>query len=645
MNFTYKQPYVTWKGPSTGSAVPTWSRPLINNNTNTNTGTSFAARPIKHWRKQLTNTGSGGRAGVGMPMDRPGGAVYLGSAGYLDSVGYLGTAADCSNCQVNLTELFPTTKNTVFDTTKDPSGNCVACNPETNIIKSGITLLKKDYYSDTKAYLQSRCQTYEQKLSTTQIPGNNYINSITHQPIPPSDSPTGSQVYYTENCTKKCATENSVVRTIYKPNSQQYSQQGSVSSSSRLTRLKNNTITKNGNTFKTAWGQQGANAGRYQGSSDSTYFLKTKIQECVPQHRNGNKTTSCNIPNIVEVNENNYKYFAYVVNYGSNTVSVYTINPSTGALSQPPTNYATGDSPSSVSVDPTGKFAYVANSGSIGPVGISAYTINPATGALTGTTNYNFGISPNSVAVAKSGKFAYITNSAGAGTVSAYTINSSTGDLSLINTLTTGSSLPISVTVDPTGQFVYVANSGSTGIDGLGVSAYTIDPNTGALSLLNNYTTGITPNSVTVDPTGQFVYVANVGSNNGSSYTINQSTGALTGPTTYATGTAPRSVTVDPTGKFAYVTNSAGAGTVSAYTINPATGALTGPTNTNTVSNPWSVTVDPTGKFVYVANFGSTGVAGVSAYTINPATGALTGPTNYPSGSNPISVITVRILQ
>ena len=290
MNFTYKQPYVTWKGPSAGSAVPAWSRPLINNNTNTNTGTSFAARPIKHWRKQLVpapNSGISRNASVGMPMDRPGGSVYLGSAGYL------GATVDCSNCPVNLAELIPTTKNNVFDTTKDPSGNCVACNPETTIIKSAVTLLNKKYYSDTKGYLLSRCQTYDQKLSTNPIPGNSYINSTTKQPIPASDSPTGSQVYYTENCSKKCTTNNSRVTTIYKPNNQQYSQQGAVSSSSRLDRLKYNTITKNGKSFKTAWGQQGANAGRYHGTSDAPYFLKSKNQVCVPQHLNGDKTTSC----------------------------------------------------------------------------------------------------------------------------------------------------------------------------------------------------------------------------------------------------------------------------------------------------------------------------------------------------------------
>ena len=286
MNFTYKQPYITWKGPSASSAVPAWSRPLINNNTNTNTntGTSFAARPIKHWRKQLmpaANSGISRSSAIGMPMDRPGGSVYLGAT------------VDCSNCPVNMTELISTTKNTIFDTTKNAAGKCVACNPETTIIKSAVTLLKKNYFSDTKGYLQSRCQTYDQKLSTTPIPGNSYINPTTKQPIPPSDSSTGSQVYYTENCSKKCTTNNSRVTTIYKPNNQQYSQQGAVSSSSRLTRLKYNTITKNGNSFKTAWGNQGANAGKYQGTSESPYFLKSKNQACVPFHRDGNKTTSC----------------------------------------------------------------------------------------------------------------------------------------------------------------------------------------------------------------------------------------------------------------------------------------------------------------------------------------------------------------
>jgi hypothetical protein len=67
--------------------------------------------------------------------------------------------------------------------------------------------------------------------------------------------------------------------------------QGSVSSSARIDRLKYNTITNNGGSFYTAWGAAGANAGRYQGTSNGPYFLKNKYYVCDPSlyHKNGNK--------------------------------------------------------------------------------------------------------------------------------------------------------------------------------------------------------------------------------------------------------------------------------------------------------------------------------------------------------------------
>ena len=66
---------------------------------------------------------------------------------------------------------------------------------------------------------------------------------------------------------------------------------------------------------------------------------------------------------------------------GSSNVSAYTINATTGALTPVPGSpFEAGLRPFSVVVDPTGKFAYVANYGSNN---VSAYTINAATGALT----------------------------------------------------------------------------------------------------------------------------------------------------------------------------------------------------------------------------------------------------------------------
>src|SRR5258708_9635896 len=71
--------------------------------------------------------------------------------------------------------------------------------------------------------------------------------------------------------------------------------------------------------------------------------------------------------------------FAYVANNGDNTVSIYTVNASTGQLRH--NGYvAAGTGPVSVSVDPSGKFAYVANFSS---GNLSAFSLNATPGALT----------------------------------------------------------------------------------------------------------------------------------------------------------------------------------------------------------------------------------------------------------------------
>ena len=81
-------------------------------------------------------------------------------------------------------------------------------------------------------------------------------------------------------------------------------------------------------------------------------------------------------------------------------------------------------------MDPTGKFAYVANSGSND---VSMYTINAATGVLSSIGAIAAGLSPSSIAIHPSGKFAYVTNS-GSNNVSMYSIDAATGALVLMGT-------------------------------------------------------------------------------------------------------------------------------------------------------------------------------------------------------------------
>jgi YVTN family beta-propeller protein len=319
---------------------------------------------------------------------------------------------------------------------------------------------------------------------------------------------------------------------------------------------------------------------------------------------------------------------------------MYTINPTTGALASigppVPTNDEFTDS---VTVDPSGKFAYVASSGNVWDIdfgSVVTYTINPSTGALTSTTGgiNGTGINGtpeffNSVAVDPSGKFAYAADGGafpvgsfgGLSSVSMYTINSTTGALTSIGMIAAGTG-PDSVAVDPAGKFAYVTNFESND-----VSMYTIDATTGALAPTGTIAAGPGPVSVAVDPAGKFAYVANWTYDTEGSvsmYTIDATTGALTFIGSIAAGTSAFSVAVDPAGKFAYVANWTGndtEGSVSMYTIDATTGVLTPSGTIATELSPTSIVIHPSGKFAYVTNSGSNSV---SMYSIDSATGTLT---------------------
>jgi 6-phosphogluconolactonase (cycloisomerase 2 family) len=140
----------------------------------------------------------------------------------------------------------------------------------------------------------------------------------------------------------------------------------------------------------------------------------------------------------------------------------------------PGSAFPAGINPASVAVDFVGRFVYVANFGdqnlpSHPGSSVSAFSIG-SNGTLTPVPGSPFpaGVGPTSVAVDPVGRFAYVANFDD-NTVSAYRIG-------LDGALTPGTGSPFptgdrpaSVAVDLLGRFVYVANSGSND-----VSAYHI---------------------------------------------------------------------------------------------------------------------------------------------------------------------------
>ena len=85
--------------------------------------------------------------------------------------------------------------------------------------------------------------------------------------------------------------------------------------------------------------------------------------------------------------------------------------------------------------------------------------------------------------------------------------------------------LPVShyIATDQNGAYLYVT-TGAT------IVGYAIDTNTGALTALPGFpvAAGTNAYSITVDPSNQFLYVANDGAANVTGFRLDASTGALT---------------------------------------------------------------------------------------------------------------------
>ena len=195
------------------------------------------------------------------------------------------------------------------------ASNCLISNPTRGPkgtksagakIRSSTTLIpqSKDYYTNSKSYLQSRSKTYENKLYNTNISGHSYYDADGNY-IHPTDnlSTTSSHFHGHSKCDPDNVTNKANCKiTVYKPNNQQYGVQGAVDSSSRLERLKLNTITKNYSTFyKTdTWGTTGYSTTEnpnihYTGNPVAPYFIKSKVTKPKIFHRQGSKQlfTNC----------------------------------------------------------------------------------------------------------------------------------------------------------------------------------------------------------------------------------------------------------------------------------------------------------------------------------------------------------------
>lgn len=122
----------------------------------------------------------------------------------------------------------------------------------------------KKYYTSSKEYLHSRNRRFQQ----------NEFHNVHEQ----ADS---TKTAFRSNTVPFCTVSNDYIPVFYKPNNEKFGQQGAVDASSRITRLKYDTITNMGNTYRVAFDKYGngngtANALSY-GVSSNGYTIKDKL--------------------------------------------------------------------------------------------------------------------------------------------------------------------------------------------------------------------------------------------------------------------------------------------------------------------------------------------------------------------------------
>ena len=227
-------------------------------------------------------------------------------------------------------------------------------------------------------------------------------------------------------------------------------------------------------------------------------------------------------------------------NYASGTVTVFpvlgdgSLGESTQTLhhegSSVNPDRQEGPHPHSINLDAADRFAY---SPDLGADKIFIYRLDAAAATLSPTQtpwvqSPAAGAGPRHFAIHPSGEFAYVINEL-ASTITAYDLDSSTGALSEIETVSTlpdgfgGVNHTADLHVLPSGKFIYGSNRGHDSI-----AIFAIDGSTGRLSPVGREPTqGRTPRGFAISPGGEFLIAANEDSDTLVVFRIDEGTGEL----------------------------------------------------------------------------------------------------------------------
>ncbi|CAN5510595.1 hypothetical protein BH10ACI1_BH10ACI1_03810 [soil metagenome] len=270
----------------------------------------------------------------------------------------------------------------------------------------------------------------------------------------------------------------------------------------------------------------------------------------------------------------------FVINDGSDTVSAYSINPTTGALTVlpfSPISLGTG-SWNTIAVHPSGSPLIVGN-GNLTPV-VKSYTITSTTATEAAGSPFSVGLNvfPFSSVFSRNGNFFY-TGGNGGTVIAGFSVNPASGVLTTLlgSPFNSGNNNPVGYATDTQGRLFTVSlNTGGE------LNVFTTMSGIPAAAAGNPFASGLTQAADGVlHPNEQFYFAANRagGANSVGSYQISGSGAATTltavaGSPFPSGGVLTTALVTNQTGTFLFAANGFSRN-LTTYGINPTNGVLT----------------------------------------------------------------------
>ena len=287
-----KLEYISWKGKTFSEIYNVLQKNKVTD-TSITKQSIFGPLPLKHYRLTIHNSSTKksevkNSASIRALMETPGGSTVQTAANEIcqnpnqNSLHFVldnnTSQLPCNACDSTIVDKSGTPSLSTVDNARRRVRSAGMTRPKYNNSKNN----RLENYSSAGQYLKSRNKTFQQ-------------NQFTNLRI---DNPSNSaENVYSSNTIQYCnnsATTN-YVPVYYKPNNSKFAVQGAVDSSSRLARLKYDTITDAGSKLLSAFGPSTANALAY-GVAPNGYTIKDKYgypNKCTPVIQSDGSIRKC----------------------------------------------------------------------------------------------------------------------------------------------------------------------------------------------------------------------------------------------------------------------------------------------------------------------------------------------------------------